>query len=216
MALPTSYLTSTKNTAAIFDAIAKAQAPQRFTQKFLEQLGFTATADRLMINVMKAVGLLTDTGVPTQQYHEFLDKSESGRVLAAGIRRAYADLFQINANAQEMSRQDVIGKMKTISQGAYSDGVLGKMASTFITLCKLADFTSVTSNDKRDAGSRDEVHQDEQDRVDGDARRERLRDGTSDRRLIDGLVYNINIHLPESRQPEVYDALFRALREHLL
>jgi hypothetical protein len=32
---------------------------------------------------------------------------------------------------------------------------------------------------------------------------------------IDGLVYNIQIVLPESRDQAVYDALFRSLREHL-
>lgn len=33
---------------------------------------------------------------------------------------------------------------------------------------------------------------------------------------IGGLVYNIQIVLPESRDPVVYDALFRSLKEHLL
>lgn len=33
---------------------------------------------------------------------------------------------------------------------------------------------------------------------------------------LGGLVYNIQIVLPESRDPSVYDALFRSLREHLL
>lgn len=33
---------------------------------------------------------------------------------------------------------------------------------------------------------------------------------------LGGLAYNINIHLPESRDQAVYDALFKSLREHLL
>lgn len=32
---------------------------------------------------------------------------------------------------------------------------------------------------------------------------------------IDGLVYNIQIQLPESRDPKVYDALFQSLAKHL-
>ena len=35
MALPTAYLTSTKNLEAILNAIKTAQAPGKFTQKFL-------------------------------------------------------------------------------------------------------------------------------------------------------------------------------------
>ena len=33
---------------------------------------------------------------------------------------------------------------------------------------------------------------------------------------LGGLVYNIQIVLPESRDAAVYDALFRSLKEHLL
>lgn len=53
MALPKQYLTSTKNLAAVLQAAQNAQAPERFTQKFLEDLGFTSSADRLIIGVLK-------------------------------------------------------------------------------------------------------------------------------------------------------------------
>jgi hypothetical protein len=33
---------------------------------------------------------------------------------------------------------------------------------------------------------------------------------------ISGLVYNIHLQLPESRDGAVYDALFKSLKEHLL
>src|SRR4051794_17261240 len=107
MALPSAYLTSTKNLPGILAAIQGAQAPPRFTQKFLESLGFTATADRLVIAVLKAVGLLAETGEPTPRYHEFLDRTRSKAVLAEGVRSAYSDLFQINVNAHAMPRADV-------------------------------------------------------------------------------------------------------------
>jgi hypothetical protein len=50
-----------------------AQAPQRFTQKFLENLGFPNTNDRAVINILKALGFLDDTGVPIKRYHQYLD-----------------------------------------------------------------------------------------------------------------------------------------------
>jgi len=33
---------------------------------------------------------------------------------------------------------------------------------------------------------------------------------------LGGLVYYVELHLPESRDPAVYEALFRALKAHLL
>ena len=59
MALPRSYLTSSKNLQAIFEAIRTAQAPEKFTLRFLESLDFKSTSDRLVIGVLKAIGFLT-------------------------------------------------------------------------------------------------------------------------------------------------------------
>ena len=46
MALPSAYLTSFKNVDGILAAMQSAQAPGRFTQKFLEGLGFVRGARR--------------------------------------------------------------------------------------------------------------------------------------------------------------------------
>jgi hypothetical protein len=53
MALPTAYLTSTKNVPAILTAIQAGQAPKQFTASFLQGLGFKSSADRLVIGVLK-------------------------------------------------------------------------------------------------------------------------------------------------------------------
>lgn len=75
MALTTSYLTSTKNFEGIMNSILGARAPERFTNKFLEDLGYKSSNDRLITGVLKALGLLTDAGEPTQRYYDFLDQS---------------------------------------------------------------------------------------------------------------------------------------------
>jgi Family of unknown function (DUF5343) len=124
MALPSAYLTSFKNVDAILAAIKAAQAPPRFTQRFLEGLGFQNSNDRLFINVLKALGFLNDTGEPRRRYHEYLDLTQSETVLAEAIREAYADLFRVNNHAENMSNQDVKNKMKTLSEGQYTDRVL--------------------------------------------------------------------------------------------
>jgi len=63
-------------------------------------------------------------------------------VLAEGIEDAYADLYQLNRRAHTLSRQDLIGKIKTLTQGQSSDDVVGKMATTFLALAKHADFAA--------------------------------------------------------------------------
>src|SRR4051794_31550170 len=141
MALPTAYLTTTKNLDGILNAIQSAQAPPKFTQAFLEGLGFKSNSDRLIINVLKALGFLTADGVPTERYFRFLDQTQGARVLAEGLQGAYADLYQLNREAHRMDRGELKGKIKTLTQGQVSDSVLNKMAATFEALGKLADFS---------------------------------------------------------------------------
>ena len=210
MSLPNAYLTSFKNASAILKAIQAAQAPPRFTQKFLEGLGFSNTNDRAIINVLKMLGFLDDSGVPTSRYHQYLDQTQSALVLAEGIRAAYEDLFRINRNAHEMSSQDVKSKMKTLSEGAFTDRVLTQMAGTFTTLVKDADFSAApTGHAGRDTTP-----------MPGSSEAPAAPATTGQPQPLvtaspfGSLAYNINIQLPESRDPAVYNAIFKALREH--
>ena len=58
MALTTAYLTQTKNLEAILEAIRNAQAPEKFTSRFLVDLGFSSTNDRLMVGMLRALGFI--------------------------------------------------------------------------------------------------------------------------------------------------------------
>src|SRR5580658_932220 len=141
MALPKSYLTSSKNLKAIFTAIQSAQAPPKFTVRFLESLGFKNAADRLIIGVLKSLGFLTQDGVPTTRYFAFLDQTQGAKVLAEGIREAYSDLFQVNKKAQDLSQTEIKNKLKTLTQGQAGDSVLDKMAGTLKALSSDANFS---------------------------------------------------------------------------
>lgn len=221
MALPTSYLTTQKNLDGILTAIQAAKAPSKFTQQFLTGLGYKSSSDRLVIKMLKTMGFLSEDGVPAQRYFEFLDQTQSGRVMAEGVMDAYADLFELNVNAHTMKRSDLKNKMKTLSQGKLTDAVLEKMAMTFVAFSKHADFDAAKAAVVEAGGSAGKSETGDadaggdiggaKDGFDGDG------SGGSDGAglAIDGLVYNIQIQLPESRDPKVYDALFQSLAKHL-
>ncbi len=207
MALPSQYLTSVKNLEAILNAIKTAQAPEKFIQRFLETLGFTSSSDRLITGVLKALRFLDDSSQPTERYFRFLDQTQSGRVLAEGIREAYADLFQIRVDAQNLSGEELVNKLKTLTEGKPSKSVLSKMAMTFSSLVKHADFSAPPLPQAAPAKKKEDV---KGDKISGKT--------SVIRPTVDlgGLVYNIQIVLPESRNGEVYDVLFKSLKEHLL
>src|ERR1051326_37959 len=202
MALPTSYLTTTKNVKSIMTAMQAAEAPPKFNRKFLGDLGFKGSGDRLIINVLKALGFLSSDGSPTERYIRYLDQEDAPKVLAEGLREAYADLFSLKRDAQNMRQAELKSKIKTIRQGQGSDIVLRNMASTFLAFAGLADWkedgTQKVKDDQKTEISEDDI-------PDGGP-------GLS----IRGLTYAIHIQLPESRDPSVYDALFKSLKIHLL
>lgn len=124
MNIPKAYLTSYKNLKPIIAAIQGAQAPAKFTVRFLESLGFKSPADRLIIPVFKSLGLLNQNGEPTSRYFQFMDPAQAPRVMAESLREAYAGLFQINTKAYELSNNELKNKLKTVSEGQYKDAVL--------------------------------------------------------------------------------------------
>jgi hypothetical protein len=205
MALPTSYLTTAKNLGAILTAMQGAQAPEKFTQAFLESLEFKSAPDRLIIGVLKALGFLDESGKPKERYFRYLDQTQSSKVLAEGIRDAYQDLFKVNTKAYELTKQEVLNKFKTLGQGQISEAVLDKMAMTFTVLAKLGDFTGSPVLVSQAAADVKTTQSDSE-----------KQSSNSEGLKLGGLVYNIQIVLPESRDPAVYDALFTSLRKHVL
>lgn len=212
MSLTMSYLTSTKNLESIFNTIIGAKAPERFTTKFLEDLGFKSSTDRLFIGMLKALGFLDEGGQPTQRYYEFLDQSQSKSIVALGIEEAYEDLFNLNKNAQNMTNDEVKNKLKTLTQGQKSDRVIEQMAMTFRALCNYADW----SQHNTQKNVTDEI-------VELAINKENLvsavnNDSVTKERPTPGmnLHYNIQIHLPETTNMAVYDAIFQSLKKHLM
>lgn len=212
MALPEQYLITTKNLDAFFNSILSAQAPAKFTNKFLEQLEFKSTNDRLLIGILKALKFVDANGVPQDRYFKFLDQTQSKTLLAESIFEAYSDLFAINTKANEMTVAEVKNKLKTLTQGSKKDNILHLMANTFTSLCKYADF-SAPKNTSMIALTKEEHKQ--KSNFDENPT-SNMKHELINKQITTEMHYNIQIHLPETRDMGVYDAIFKSLKEHLL
>lgn len=208
MAITNSYLTSTKNLESTINSVINAKAPERFTNKFLEDLGYKSSNDRLVIGMFKALGLLDDNGQPLQRYYEFLDQTQTGRIIAIGIEEAYEDLFNLRKDAQNLTNDEVKNKLKTITQGQKSDKILGLMAMTFRAFCDLADWDSVGTEETNKIETPHVVLKSDN--------TEKSQTKTDPTTTDMNLHYNIQIHLPETTNMAVYDAIFQSLKKHLM
>jgi hypothetical protein len=204
MAVPSAYLTSTKNTAAILDAMQRAAVPDRFTYEFLKQLGFAASGDRPMISVLKSLGFLNDSSNPTPRYRQFKDKSIAKAVLAQGIREGYADVFAIETEANTKTIQEINGIFARLSD--KGETVTSRMAMTFKALCGLADFSA-------------SVVPDESPPADPENPPPPPPPGDRPPPPPPGVLtlrHDIHVHLPLSTDVAVYDAIFKSLKATLL
>lgn len=207
MSLTEEYYGQVKNVEDIFSAIKNAQAPEKFTTKFLYDLGYTSINDRPFVKMLKALGFLDENSIPQQRYYDYLDDDRSRSILAQGVREAYGDLFSLNQKAYEMDNAKVKGKLKSLLQGKKSDAVLTKMATTFTTLCQLADFENIPRKMEKQKAPQSKLTEDTNIKTEKNL--------NLNKDLIN-LSYSINIELPVTRDRNVYDAIFKSIKENLL
>lgn len=210
MALPTAYLVTTKNLQPIINSLISAKAPDKLTGGFLKTLGFTSSNDTLFVKLFKEIGLIDGNGTPSSKYYEFIDQSQTAKVLATCIEEGYSDLFAINKQAYKMTEEEVKNKLKTLTQGTIEENILKLMAKTFKALTELADWTG---------GHTKPAHKIENNESDKDFKQPIIIESpnpSKDGAINPTLHYNIQIHLPETRDSSVYDAIFKSLKQHLL
>lgn len=202
MALTGSWVGAANRIPAVFDKIRDGQAPSGVTIQLLRDWGFTSSGDRAFIPLLKSLGFLSETGQPTQRYHDYRNHSQSKRVMADALREAYGDLFLIKAKPTKSDQAAITGKFKSFHN--TSNDVAQRMAKTFFALLDLADL---------DADSSPAMSEPPTDFAEPDST---LAASSPTARTVAGLHYNIQIHLPATKDVEVYNAIFKSLREHLI
>lgn len=205
------YLNGTKNLDAIMHKIIDGTAPDKFTTEHLKKLGFKSSNDRAIIGLLKDLGFLTEDGTPTQRYHEYRDTSRSKQVLGEAIKDAYQDIFHVNEKPSEADKKAICGVFKTTHN--VSERVAGIMTSTFLALLSLADIN--THSNPSTTGLPKEKVDVPKIPVEKNIPNTSLNTPSS-KPIVPNLRYNIEIHLPATKDIEVYNSIFKSLREHLL
>lgn len=202
MGLTSAYVLAYGRIPDVFNKIRDGQAPDQVTRQLLKDWGFASSNDRAFIPLLKALGFLSPSGQPTQRYHDYRDHSRSRVIMGEALREAYHDLFLITSNPKESDREPIRGKFKSFHN--TSDNTAQNMTQTFFALLKLAEF----GHEKRKIEkSSDESHHPP------DSTPPIIDNGAS---ISPSFHYNIQVHLPATKDVEVYNAIFKSLREHFV
>lgn len=208
MPLINAYVLPTGRVPEIFRRIQDGQAPERLSNQLLKDWGFTSTNDRAFIPLLKALGFLTADGKPTQRYSDYRDHSRSKQILGHAIREAYGELFLIKEYPTASDKNAIEGKFKSYHN--VSDHVAGLMTKTFFALLAIATLPGKpTETIALPKVEPDKPLTDTQSEITAPSAGRIRHAGSA------GLHYNIQIHLPPTKDTEVYNAIFKSLKEHL-
>lgn len=200
MALPTTYTQAYVQLGEFFSKIRDAQAPDKFTNQILKDLGFKSNNHRPFIPLMKSLGFLASDGTPTQRYHDYRNHSLSKKKMGEALKDAYSDLFLIKEKPTSGDKDLIQGKFKSYHNA--SDNVAKLHTSTFYALLELADLDHKAPNKPHEEAV---IEPSKIPEIEPIVKATSL-----------GLHYNIQIHLPATKDIEVYNAIFKSLKDHLI
>lgn len=136
------YTTVPGKLKPLFTKLREVGVPQKATVQWLKSLGFTSSNDASLLGVLKGVGFVDATGVPTPKWSSFRG-ANSKKVLGDAIREGYAELFAVYPDAWQRSQTDLEHVFSTSSSGGRQ--VISKTVSTFKSLAELAEFAPVAT-----------------------------------------------------------------------
>jgi len=205
VALTNAYTEAYGKLGEFFSKLRDGQSPPQFTHQFLQDLGFKSNKQRAYIPLLKALGFLTAEGKPTQRYKDYRDHSKSRAVMGEALKEAYGDLFLIKEKPTTADQKAIEGKFKSYHN--TSDNVAVNMRRTFFALLDLADLSGKKASKPQETESPEPPPSNN-----GNGAGQLPHQGAVS---APGLHYNIQVHLPATKDIEVYNAIFKSLKEHL-
>lgn len=203
MELP--YINSTGTLPKILNKIIEASVPESFNSDFLgTKLGFPGGNQRTFISWAKKCGFLNADGAPTQIYKNFRNPDTRGEAMATALKTGYKELFTRNAYAQELSVKDLTQLVSEITGNPHDNATVKLITRTFSNAKEFADFekkaTHKNINPEKHTETKAETPVEDQHK----------------KSVKLGLNYTINLVLPKTDDPAVFDAIFKSLKENLL
>lgn len=207
------FINATGLIAKLFEKIQQAKVPERYTTDFQSTvLGYGSGSARPFIPFLKRLGFIESDGKPTELYKRFRNADSSGAAMAEAMRIGFKDIFQRNEYAYSLTNDRIKNLIVEVTGKEPSDGVVTAINGSFKACKALADFDAITIGElaEKPEETIKPLNRDRAMVTQSDADKLRARTNSL------GLSYTINLNLPETTDVEVFNAIFRALKDNLL
>jgi hypothetical protein len=209
------YMNSTGLVTKIFGRIADAQKPERFTQDYLANvLGYSGGSARPIIPLLKRLNFLQSDGTPTQLYARIRNPSERASAMLEGLKVAYGDLYARSEYAHMLPKDKLRDLVVEVTGIERDNQIVNAIVGTFQALKIVGGVNDTTKTGSAQTPASGDPSAPPPpstaiDRSDAWPKRQ-------DQEVAMNLSYTINLNLPPSSDPAVFNAIFKALKEHLL
>lgn len=131
------YATVPGKIKPLLDKLRQVGVPAKATVQWLKTVGFTSSNDSSLLGVLKTVGLVDASGIPTGVWSSYRGSNHK-KVLGEAIKQGYAELFAVYPDAWQTASSDLEHVFSTNSSAGQQ--VIKKTVATFKTLCESAEF----------------------------------------------------------------------------
>lgn len=207
------YLAASGTLKRALERLIDASRPDKFNADFLENvLKLSGGAARATIPIMKKMGFLTSDAVPTELYAKF--RTEGGRPAASlsGLRNGFPEIFKRSEYAHTVDDNKLRDIVLEITGLKASDPVAQAIKSTFNVVKSFIPAGADLTGADDDQG----VQEDGAGASAAQAGQGELIRNVGRNSKSVGLVYNINIVLPETSDIKILNAIFRSVKDNLL
>jgi hypothetical protein len=201
------YISSPGNIDKALAGIRSAAVPDRVSQDFVKTiLKIPGGSGDQMTSFLRKLGLSNSDGTPNELYRKFRNPASSGAAIATAIKSAYAALYARNEFTHELSDQDLLGLVVEETGLAHDSQPVRLVVSCIKHLKAFADFNTKATDQEQTLEVRKEH-----------TKIAALPGSENGQRTLGlNLGYTINLNLPATSDPEVFDAIFKSIKEHLL
>lgn len=208
------FINSTGLIPKILNKIQEAQEPDRYTQDFQGTvLGYGSGSARPFIPFLKRLRFLEPDGRPTDIYRRFRNTDTAPSAMADALRNGFADLFKRNEYCYKLASDKLKNLVVEVTGKEKSSTTVQAIVASFNACKAFADFEAKTDiyQETGDLEPPNKEHG-----VDdlGFPPARWAKDQGKDIKMSFG--YTINLNLPNTDDPKVFNAIFKALKENLL
>lgn len=200
------YTTVPGKIKLLLDKIRGVGIPSKATVQWLKTMGFKSSNDTTLLGMLKAVGLVDGSNIPTSAWSSYRG-SKHREVLGEAIQRGYAELFAVYPDAWQRSNTDLEHVFATSTSAGKQ--VISKTVASFKALCECADFGALGEQTNQSMRTTSPLH------APVAASAGSTQAAATNGKTIPSIHIDLQIHVSPEATPEQIDQIFKSMAKHL-